>query len=456
MSISYIPQDKVFAVCTYQLSGSPQKFSYSRSKPSVYYQNSDQPLLTVDDKNIMEQFTCKSPWNLAGTLLAFGAGLIVGALLLSNPVGWVVAGAIAVGSLMVVGGAVATIVAATHKCTGPLNGGQWFLAHNSVKINGASAITRSSILKCGSSGVLTPFFDENAAKAAASSIANKNRWELGLNVVASFGAGYFLPAAFSGWGAASVGGKIWLAGGRFVVGFAVFSGINYAFRGTIRNGHEIFGDVKDNTTYDQMNNHKENITDSKTGETEEKDIDENSLWGAPSKPDDLVQDSGDIVEVKKEGDWYKISSYKKESVMGKITNILVTARIHKSNKALQQQLENLDGLNRQQLRTNPVARQLLADLNSGKYPEWKNASTHYNSGRMNPSMIDDGRNVAAENVKSSLSNLKSNSIQGVLFLIPFIGTIFSEEARVDLAQGMASDFAAEPNGSSVVANTPVD
>ncbi|WP_435523817.1 hypothetical protein [Chryseobacterium indoltheticum] len=89
---------------------------------------------------------------MSGSLLAFGAGLIVGALLLSNPVGWVILGA-----AVVVAGAVMTIKAITHKCTDPLNCGQWFLAHNSVKINGASAITRSSILKCGNSGVLTPF-----------------------------------------------------------------------------------------------------------------------------------------------------------------------------------------------------------------------------------------------------------------------------------------------------------
>lgn len=452
MAISYIPQNKVFAVCTYQMSSAPQKFSFSRKKVNVYYENNKQPVLTVDDKNIMVEFTCKSPWNLAGSLLAFGAGLIVGALLLSNPVGWVILGA-----AVVVAGAVMTIKAITHKCTDPLNGGQWFLAHNSVKINGASAITRSSILKCGNSGVLTPFFDEASAKAAASSIANKNRWELGINVVASFGAGFFLPSAFTGFGTATVAGKVWLAGGRFIAGFAVFSGINYAFRGGMRWGHETFGDVSDNTTYDQMNNHSEDFVDPQTGKVEQKDIDQNSLLGAPSKPDDFVQDSEDIIQIKKEsGPWYKITSYKKGTVAGKITNIVESRRVHVNNLNLQRQLEGLDGLNRQQLRTNPLARQLLNDLNSGRYPEWRNAATHYNSGRMNPSMVDDGRTVAASNSRNSLKSLTSNSVQGVLFLIPFIGTIFSEEARVDLAQGMAADLAAEPNGSKLVAKTPVD
>ncbi|MCA6068464.1 hypothetical protein JI747_014860 [Chryseobacterium sp. RG1] len=454
MAVSYIPQDKVFAVCTYQMSSAPQKFSFSRKKINVYYENNKQPVLTVDDKNVMVEFTCKSPANLAGTLLAFGAGLAVGALVfLSGPVGWIAFG---VGAAIFVGGAIATISAVNHKCTDPLNSGQWFLAHNSVKINGASAITRSSILKCGNSGILTPFFDEASANAAAHSIASKNKWELGINVVASFGAGFFLPSAFSGFGAASVAGKIWMTGGRFVAGFALFSGINYAVRGGIRLGHETFGDVSDNTTYDQMNNHTEDFVNS-DGQVEQRDIDQNSLWGAPSKPDDLVQDSEDIIEIKKQsGPWYKITSYRTESVMGKITKIEETRRVHVSNVNLQRQLNQLEGLSRQQLRTNPLARQLLNDLNNGKYPEWRNAATHYNSGRMNPSMVDDGRTVAASHSSNSLKNLTSNSVQGALFLIPFIGTIFSEEARVDLAQGMASDLSAEPNGSSLVANIPVD
>lgn len=454
MAVSYIPQDKVFAVCTNQLSATPQKFSYSRTRANVFYESSKQPILTVDDKNVMVEFTCKSPANLAGTLLAFGAGLAVGALVfLSGPVGWIAFG---VGAAVFAAGAVVTIQAVTHKCTDPLNSGNWLLAHNSVKINGASAITRSSILKCGNGGILTPFFDEASAAAAASSIANKNRWELGINVVASLGAGFFLPAAFSGFGAASLAGKVWMAGGRFIAGFAVFSGINYAAKGGMRWGHENFGDVKDNVTYDRMNNHSEVVMNQETGEMQTVDIDRNNLFGM-SKPDDLVQDFEDILEVKKEqGPWYKVSSYKTVSVAGKITGVVESGRIHAADLDLQRRLQSLEGLSRQQLRNNAQARQLLNDLNNGRYPEWRNAATHYNPGRMNPSMVDDGRTVAANHSAQSLKNLKSNTFQGALFLIPFLGTILSEEARVDLAQGMAADLAAAPGGSKLVAKTPID
>ncbi|MDN5479402.1 MAG: hypothetical protein L0G39_20955 [Chryseobacterium sp.] len=445
MAVSYIPQDKVFAVCTYQLNSEPRKFSFSRKTADVYYQNSKQPLLTVDDKNIMVEFTCKSPWNLAGTLLAFGAGLIVGALLLSNPIGWVILGA-----GIVVAGAIVALKAVSHKCTDPLNGGQWFLAHNSVKINGASAITRTSILKCKKDGILTPFFDEASAKAAASSIATKNKWELGINVVASFGAGFFLPSAFAGFGTASIGMKAWMTVGRFGMGFLAFSSLNYGLRGGIRWWHENIDDLRDNVTYENMNNHKENIVDTKTGKSEETDIDENNYWGVPAKPDDFTQDSEDLLKVEKSGGKYNIT------VLSKVTNIVTSYSIHTKNKDLMLQLDKLDGLSRPVLRNNPLAKQLLNDLNSGKYPEWKNSVRFYNNRRMTPSMVDDGRTVVAENLKSSLGNLKSNSIQGGLFLIPFIGTIFSEEARAALAGGMANDMAAEPNGSSVIANNPVD
>ena len=144
MGTSYIAKDKVYVVCTFQLNADPRKLSNTRETPTVFYgSDKSYPILTVNDKNINEQFTCKSPWNFAFALLAFGAGMIVGALLLSNPAGWIL---IAGGACLALGAA-ATIAAVTHKCTDPLSSGEWNLAHNSVKINGCAAITRSSILK---------------------------------------------------------------------------------------------------------------------------------------------------------------------------------------------------------------------------------------------------------------------------------------------------------------------
>lgn len=441
MAVSYIPQNKVFAVCTFQLSSDPQKFSHSRSKLNVYYQNNKQPLLTTDDKNIMFKFECKSPLNLASTLLAFGAGLL---LVASGPVGWIAAG-------LIIAGTIAVIAAAMHECTEPLKAGIWFAAHNSVKINGASAITQSSILKCDKGGVLTPFFDEATAFAVAGTISNKNRWELGINIVASFGAGLFLPSAFTGWGAASLGGKIWLGGGRFVFGFFAFSGLNYIERAGIRTYNENVGDLSDNITYDHMNNREEVFIED--GELVEKDIDKNSYLGLPSKPDDFTQDSEDLVKIEKQGgsgnNAYKIS------YVSKITGIVESYTVLAESKGLQKQLNQLEGLSRPALSRNPLAQQLLNDLNSGKYPDWKNAIRFYNQNKMRPGMIDDGRTAIANATKNNFKNLALNSAQGIFFIIPFIGTWFSEEARADLAAAVSKDIAAHA-GVSIVAINPVD
>ncbi|WP_419868489.1 hypothetical protein [Chryseobacterium sp. CT-SW4] len=452
MGTSYISEDKVYAVCTYQLGTSPQKFSHSRDTLSVFYQNKNQPILTEKDKNIKEEFTCKSPVNLAATLLAFGAGIIVGALLLSNPLGWI---ALAAGGVLLAAGTVAVVAAATHSCTDPLKGGHWLLVHGSVKINKSKAITRSSILKCGSNGILTPFFSKAAAKQAAEDIAFNNQWELGINTITSFGAGAFLPGAFGGIaGATTMGGRLIAGsqlGGRFLLGFGLFSGISYGERELIRDFHGN-GTLEGNTTYDRMNSYQENYIDPKTNQMVEVNIDQNTLFGTPSKPDDLFQDSTDLINVTKNG---STGSYD-ITYLSKITGIAESISIFTNNQELCRQLDNLDGLSRPALRTNPLANQLLADLNAGKYPEWKNGIRFYNSERMTPSMVDDGRVAQAQVAKNNLQTVTSNSIQGLLFVLPFIGTIFSENARADLAIAMARDFSEEPDGISIIANTPID
>lgn len=416
MGASYIPENKVFAVCTYQLNSEPQKFSHSRNNTNVFYQNKKQPLLTENDRNLMKEFTCKAPANLVGSFFAFGTGLV---LFATGPIGWIVAGAIAVTAVAV------TIAIITHKCTSPLSNGNWFLLHGSVKINNSVAITRSSILKCGNEGILTPFFDENVARNIASSIADKNRKELGLNIIASFGAGYFLPSSFQGWGAANIGGKVLLLGKggmRFVFGYFSFSVLNNVEISAIRGYNENIGALKDNTTYDNMNNH----------------VDDAGLltFDVPKKPDDYTQDIKDL---------------------GKDNPIIETIKSRNTylqSIELQQRVESLDGLSKPVLRNNPTAQSVLRDIN--KSSDLKSTMTHYNSRRMNPSMVDDARTSLAEITRKNLNEYAKNSIQGVLFFLPFIGTWFSEQARSQLAIGVAEDMSAEPQGISIIANTPID
>jgi len=404
MGTSYLVKDKVFAVCTYQLSADPEKFSNTRTTPTVFYQNNKQPILTVADRNLNCQFTCKSPWGFASSFLAFGAGLIIGALLLSTPLGWV-----ALGIAFVAIGAVLAVSAAHHKCTDPLQAGEWRLTHSSVRINGQIAVTRSSMLLCGTGGILTPFFNEAEAQQAAASIADNNRGELAVNTIASFFAGFFLPEAVSG-----VAGGVLLQ--NFIAGYFFFSLGTGLEKGGIRAWNENIGDVKDNPTYENMNNE-----------------DRIDIYGLPTKPDDLTQDVTDLEKFR--------DAYKNGTV---IIN----------NSELASKLDALDGLDKQQLRTNPLAKQLLAELKAGKYPEWRASINSFNPRRMNPSMIDDGRAATATTFKNNFNAMLKNSGQGILFFAPFISTFFSENARKDLAEGMARDLAFP--GVDIIANNPID
>lgn len=431
MGKSYIPKDKVFAVCTYQLSADPQKFSNTREKPTVFYKNHNQPVLNEDDKNIDNNFTCKSPWSLASSFLAFGAGLLAGAFLLTNPVGWIM---LAGAACLAIGG-VATIVAVKHKCTGPLNDGKWCFVHGSVRISGKRAITGASLLKCGTDGIVTPFFSESAARQAAAEVASNNRWELGLTAVASFGAGFFLPGAFSGIASATGLAKI-SAGAVFVgkmgSGYAAFSLLAWGEKKGIRGYHENFGELKNNETYANMNK-----------------TEEGGIIGAPEKPDDLFQDGTDLIKppAPNAGNEAKVEYLQKLTAVWKAGGVVVDDII------LNEKLKQLDGLSRPQLRLHPVAKELIRELSDpAKHANWKSRMRYRNPNRMNPSMVQDGREAIAQSYKNNLQQLGKNGAEGILFLLPFVATWFSENARAALAKALVNDA----SDVSLIANHPVD
>lgn len=436
MGTSYLSKDEVFAVCTYQLGADPKKFSHSRDKPSVFHGNSsgEKVLLTIQDRNLNEAFTCKSPWALASSFLAFAAGL---ALVASGPIGW-----IAVGVTATIG-VCYLVKAASHKCTDPLRGGKWFLVHGSVRFNGYTAVTRSSILKCGNGGVLTPFFSEATAKKAAEAIASNNRWELGLNTAASFGAGFFLPSAFASVGSATTLGGKFMAGsiitGKFAAGFVAFSAIFYAERAGIRTWNENIGDLKDNATYDAMNNYKE--TQVVNGKEQETNIDKNTFCPSVEKPDDVTQDVSDIAKVGVDSNGKYNIIYLENLIQG-TKNLPHTLK----DAELNRKLDKLKGKSRPVLNRDPEAQKLLEELNNGKYSKQVSDMGNYNPRRINPTMVKDG----AEATKTRLTT----TAQGVLFVMPFISTLFSEASRSDLARAAAKDL--KVAGTHIVANTPID
>lgn len=319
MSISYIPED-TYAVCTYQMGAKPQKFIASRSKVSVFHKDK-KPFLTIEDKNLDVEFTCKSPVNIASSFLAFGARLIVGALLVSNPIGWIVAGC-----LVVAVGVAYTVKAINHQCTSPMKAGQWVLYQPNVKFNGHNAITQMSMLSCSSGGIVKPFFSYSLACSAAKNIRKNNRIEVGINVGVSFFAGLLAPL-----GITKTIGKY-----GFVKGIGYITGTNIAGLGitwTLQYGQRewirIDNDFDDNQIYQDMN----------------EEVDDNSFFGQIDEPSDL-NDADAIVSLAgavKEGD-------------------IVT-----TNQQLKNDLAKLEGLSNYKLKKSELAQQIVKDLNDGNY-----------------------------------------------------------------------------------------
>lgn len=196
----------------------------------------------------------------------------------------------------------------------------------------------------------------------------------------------------------------------------------------IRGYNENIGGLKDNKTYENMNS-----------------VDGNDLFSLPNKPDDVVQDGSDLIGISKDGDG-KIGV----DALSKISGAYAGGKIIIHNIQLQNQLKQIQGLTKQTLRTNPIAQQLLTDLNSDKYPKWKENIQNYNNKRMNPSMVQDGRNTSAQSFKNGLKDVGN----GILFLLPFAVTWFSEKGRSALAEAMVVDMA--NSGLHVTANNPLD
>jgi len=232
MSISYIPKG-TFAVCTNQLNTTPREFITSRGEISVFHNGN--PLLTVEDRNLKSNFTCKSPVNVGASFLAFGAGLIAAALLFSTPLGW--------GIFFFALGLGITFLQITHSCTSPMQSGNgWILPHSNAKFNGYEAITQLSMLSCNNGGVLKPFFSYSLACKASVEIRNSNCTEIGINVIVSFFTGLLLPGAFSAKG-------VFKVLGTNAIGLGVTWSIQYAQRGYMRRDEEL----SDNIVYQNMN-----------------------------------------------------------------------------------------------------------------------------------------------------------------------------------------------------------
>ena len=410
MSKVYIPKD-TYAVCTYQQNSDPKRFIATRAKVSVFYKK--KALLTIEDRNIDEKFFCKKPMNLSGMV----TGLLVGVLLVSNPLGWIVTGALCVGILV----AGATISIVTHSCTSKLQAGKWINYKEGVKFNGYNAITNCSMLMCENGGILQPIISYDVAKYAAESVAWQNRIETGVITAGAIASGFFLGKgggfsnALLSFRNAFFSKQIFFTVGGMGATYAMTNYQSYVMR---RNEK-----YSDNEIYQRMNEaEKKNYNDIKTiGEETGKSVKEAALSGAPPNIKGLAG----------------------------VVQLYRTGQLIIQDVALQAQFEKLATMNRQQLNTSELAQKIWREVQTNpKYESVYNAAkrnSNYNQNRVTPTMRNNAISHLDDNInnnKWSLNNPNSLLNKGAsiaLFFVPLVSGYFSENARRKLADTARQD-----------------
>ncbi|WP_185290783.1 hypothetical protein [Chryseobacterium lactis] len=228
---SYLP-DKTYVVCTNQLGVEYKQLTLSenRSAKTVQLGSQSRVFLVVLDKNLTEDFTCKSGWSSGAGTAAVGAGVIVGmaatvgvglasgltvaaAVAVIPGIGWIAGGLIAVGCLAY--GIWQMMKSPTCSQMIGYEESKWINYHPTVRFDSSNvslkekhkALVKNSILKCKEpGGMLLPFISESSAKQAAEAIGYNNRRELATNAAAGFLTGFLLGTGIGGAGAAAGAG----------------------------------------------------------------------------------------------------------------------------------------------------------------------------------------------------------------------------------------------------------
>ncbi|WP_223607074.1 hypothetical protein [Chryseobacterium sp. OSA05B] len=420
MSASYIPKD-VYTICTFQTDAEPKQLIPTRGTITVFYgTDKTRPLLNIEDRNINEEFPCKSPKNAMWSFLCFGAGLIVGAaLVLSGPVGWAVL-AIGVG-FMAYGVYKATKI--DHMCSGSLEKGSWKIEHKTVNFDKKNAITQNSMLSCDAGGILTPIFSYAVAKKYAQEIDSNNSKEIGFNAVASFfgGAGFVVAAMEIGIAKT----LLWMGGTM-----AFMHGATTGEKEIIRENS-----LEDNQHYQDMNT----------------EVDPNSLIPGyvkdplNSTPGDLG--SPDILNIGKEGlsaPYFVNPFWYIRDIKGNVIEI-------RQGTQLAKDLQVLKNVDSREIWKTPEGKQIVENIRSGKYPNSMVVKSKDGLGTVRPrnlpALAEDLPKVRLQNIK----NIGTAGVKGggfIAFAFPFIATYFSEDSRKALANAMAEDAG---NGINVVA-----
>jgi len=440
MSAKYIP-NKTPIVCTYQTTPAPSELIVTRSAITVMYKTKEEPLLTVQDKNIQMEFTCKLDAGGWRSMMAFGAGLIVGAaLILSGPVGWAV---IAVGAGIMAAGYVASKV--VHKCTPHLEAGTWALNHSTVKLDGAPALTQMSILTCSRSGILKPIIDPALALSAAQSISNNNKWEIRANMAISFFFGFGLvttgAAAASAVTTASAAGATTfgaaLAGGGVVgkmtlltvIGSPLISIATTAEQQIIRDNS-----LEDSESYQNLND-VEGLSYTPQWISDIDTLD-------PSDPENL----GDAISPQKFAEIVALRE--------KLNKIRAELKALEGTQDTNRSRQQRRALQRELAKTDQDLKRTLAEINKNQKNPKKTKKTLSNDKVKD---IMKNKRAAAAAIAPKTNRLTAakgiESLSVISLILPFVATWFTESARKDLA--IAADLDLVRATGTIITQQPI-
>lgn len=245
---SYLPE-KTFAVCSSQSTSGPLPLLATR-EGTVNYASQSVLFLTIVDRKLDGQYSCKTKWSSGAGTAAFGvgimAGLAIAATVATVPVvGWIVGGAIAIGC----------IAYGLFKMFGPkptcsemigFQESSWKNQHPMVRFDKIPAVTKKSFIMCKEGGILIPFLSESAAIEASKSVANKNKVEIGLVGLASLLGGTAFGFTLGTGGLLSAGKDFALG---FLGSYAVFQPLEHIEKQVIRG---IVDEDENNLYYDQI------------------------------------------------------------------------------------------------------------------------------------------------------------------------------------------------------------
>ncbi|KAF2507622.1 DUF4280 domain-containing protein [Flavobacterium zhairuonense] len=199
MAQSFVPQG-TSVICTMMTCGSPQEIGITRNAYNIHTEKG-QPLLNINDKKLSAEFGCKTTKKFWGGLKALCIGIAIAAAVVLTGGAAIAVVAIAFTAAVIATGV--SIYKTAHACD-VISSYEWVFFHETVYIEGASALLNSSQLSCAEGGgLINIIMKPEIAQDAAKYISNNNNKEilaqegsmLAMGFIGVYSAAVMAPAA---------------------------------------------------------------------------------------------------------------------------------------------------------------------------------------------------------------------------------------------------------------------